>query len=74
MLGINQTIMYAPFVVVIAAFIGTTDLGQEVFRSQGGQQRGQVAGRRPLHRLLSPIADRPINCRARERKKVLGLE
>ena len=74
MLGINQTIMYALFVVVIAAFIGTTDLGQEVFRSKADNN----AGKSPVVGLciafLGPIADRPINCWARERKKVLGLE
>jgi glycine betaine/proline transport system permease protein len=33
MLGINQTIMFALFMVIIAAFIGTKDLGQEIFRA-----------------------------------------
>ena len=33
MLGVNQTIMFALFMVTIAAFIGTTDLGQEIFRA-----------------------------------------
>ncbi len=74
MLGINRTIMYAPFVVVVAAFIGTTDLGQEVFRSKADNNAGKlpVVGLRIA--FLGPIADRPINCWARERKKVLGLE
>ena len=33
-LGTNQAIRYALFMVVIIAFIGTTDLGQEMFRSK----------------------------------------
>ena len=33
MLGINQTIMFSLFMVTIAAFIGTTDLGQEIFKA-----------------------------------------
>ena len=33
MLGANQTIMFALFMVIIAAFIGTKDLGQEIFRA-----------------------------------------
>ena len=38
--------MYALFVVVIIAFIGTTDLGQEVFRSKADNSvdRSLVAG------------------------------
>ena len=74
MLGINRTIMYALFVVVIAAFIGTTDLGQEIFRSKADNN----AGKSPVVGLciafLGLIADQLINCWARERKKVLGLE
>ena len=41
MLGINQTIMYALFMVVIAAFIGTTDLGHEIFRSKADIDAGK---------------------------------
>ncbi len=33
MMGVNQTIMFALFMVIIAAFIGTRDLGQEIFRA-----------------------------------------
>ena len=33
MLGVNQTIMFGLFMVIIAAFIGTRDLGQEIFRA-----------------------------------------
>ena len=33
MLGVNQTIMFGLFMVIIAAFIGTKDLGQEIFRA-----------------------------------------
>ena len=33
MLGVNQTIMFALFMVMIAGFIGTKDLGQEIFRA-----------------------------------------
>ena len=70
MLGINRTIMYALFMVVIAAFIGTADLGQEIFRSKAG--KSPVVGL--CIAFLGLIADQPINGWARERKKVLGLE
>ncbi len=33
MLGVNQTVLFALFMVIIAAFIGTRDLGQEIFRA-----------------------------------------
>ena len=33
MLGLNQTIVFALFMVIIGAFIGTEDLGQYIFKS-----------------------------------------
>ena len=33
MLGVNQTVMFGLFMVILAAFIGTKDLGQEIFRA-----------------------------------------
>ena len=33
LLGINQTIVFALFMVMVTAFIGTKDLGQEIFRA-----------------------------------------
>ncbi len=74
MLGINQTIMYALFMVVIAAFIGTTDLGQEIFRSKADNNAGQSLVVGLCIAFLGLIADQLINAWARERKKVLGLE
>ena len=74
MLGINQTIMYALFMVVIAAFIGTTDLGQEIFRSKADNNAGKSLVVGLCIAFLGLIADQLINCWARERKKVLGLE
>ena len=74
MLGINQTVMYALFMVVIAAFIGTTDLGQEIFRSKADNNAGKSLVVGLCIAFLGLIADQLINCWARERKKVLGLE
>ncbi len=74
MLGINQTIMYALFMVVIAAFIGTTDLGQEIFRSKADNNAGQSLVVGLCIAFMGLIADQLINAWARERKKVLGLE
>ncbi len=74
MLGINQTIMYALFMVVIAAFIGTTDLGQEIFRSKADNNAGKSLVVGLCIAFLGLMADQLINAWARERKKLLGLE
>ncbi|MXW91650.1 MAG: ABC transporter permease subunit [Rhodospirillaceae bacterium] len=74
MLGINQTIMYALFMVVIAAFIGTTDLGQEIFRSKAENDAGKSLVVGLCVAFMGLMADQLINAWARERKKVLGLE
>ena len=73
MLGINQTIMYALFMVVIAAFIGTTDLGQEIFRSKAENDAGKSLVVGLCVAFMGLMADQLINAWARERKKVLGL-
>ena len=39
--GFNQAIMFAFFMVIIAAFIGTQDLGQELQRTLAGNQLGK---------------------------------
>ena len=52
-LGINQTIMYALFTVVCRLHRHDGPRAGDL-PIQGGQQRGQVAGRRSLHRLPGP--------------------
>ncbi len=39
--GFNQAIMFAFFMVIIAAFIGTQDLGQELQRTLAGTNLGK---------------------------------
>ncbi len=39
--GFNQAIMFAFFMVIIAAFIGTQDLGQELQRTLAGNELGK---------------------------------
>jgi len=72
MLGVNQTIMFALFMVIIAAFIGTKDLGQEIFRALtfADAGKGLVVGF--CVAAIGLTADRLITEWADQRKKVLG--
>lgn len=73
MLGINQTIMFALFMVIIAAFIGTKDLGQEIMRALtfADAGKGLVVGL--CVACIGLAADRLITEWAEQRKKELGL-
>ena len=41
MIALNQTVMFSLFMVIIAAFIGTQDLGQELQRTLAGTDLGK---------------------------------
>jgi glycine betaine/proline transport system permease protein len=73
LLGVNQTIMYALAMLVIAALVGTTDLGQEVYIALGKADAGSglVAGISMA--LIAMIADRVLQNAASSRKAALGL-
>ena len=73
MLGINQTIMFALFMVIIAAFIGTKDLGQEIFRALtfADAGKGLVVGL--CVSFMGLTADQLITAWATRRRKLLGL-
>lgn len=67
-------IMYALFVVVIIAFIGTTDLGQEASGPRPTTVPTDLWSPGCVHRLHGPDR-RPIDqCLARDCRKLLGLE
>ncbi|GAB4294509.1 MAG: ABC transporter permease subunit [Roseovarius sp.] len=71
--GFNQAIMFAFFMVIIAAFIGTQDLGQELQRTLAGTDLGKnfVLG---LDVAFMALAfDLPIRVWAERRKRALGL-
>ncbi|MGE0240522.1 MAG: ABC transporter permease [Parvibaculaceae bacterium] len=72
LLGINQTIMFSLAMLVIAALVGTTDLGQEVYIALGKADagRGLVAGIGMA--LIAMTADRILQ-QAASRRKALGL-
>lgn len=60
MLGLNQTILYGLAMLVIAALVGTADLGQEIYiaLSEADVGRGLIAG--VSIALIAMIADRII--------------
>ena len=71
--GFNQAIMFAFFMVIIAAFIGTQDLGQELQKTLAGTDLGKnfVLGLNVS--LMALTFDFAINAWAEKRKKLLGL-
>ena len=74
MLGLNQTIMLALSMVVIAALVGTRDLGQEVYiaLTKADTGRGLVSGLAVA--FIAIIADRLISAGAARTRARLGLE
>ena len=74
MLGLNQTIMYGLAMLVIAALVGTRDLGQLVYIALGKADAGKglVAGFSIA--LIAMITDRIIQAWATRKKEALGLE
>ncbi len=73
MLGLNQTIMYALAMLVIAALVGTKGMGQLVYIALGQSDfgNGLVAGLGMA--LIAMIADRIIQSWSQRRKMALGL-
>ena len=51
MVGVNQCVMFSLFMVIIAAFIGTQDLGQEMQRALSSTDVGKGYGARSVRRL-----------------------
>lgn len=73
LLGINQTIMMALAMVAITAFIGSRDLGQEIYKALPGADtgRGLIAGLGIA--FIGIITDRMIGAWAAQRKKAMAL-
>jgi glycine betaine/proline transport system permease protein len=72
-LGVNQTIMMALAMVVIASLVGAPGLGQAVLiaLSRGDSGRGLVAGLSIA--ALAIVLDRIIQAWSAQRKRALGL-
>jgi glycine betaine/proline transport system permease protein len=71
--GFNQAIMFAFFMVIIAAFIGTQDLGQELQRTLAGAYLGQNFVLGMCVSLMALSFDHVIMRWATQRKAMLGL-
>lgn len=74
LLGINQTIMFAFSMVIIAAFIGTIDLGQQIFKalSETAIGKGLVLGL--CVSFMALAVDHLVTKWAQERRRLLGLD
>ncbi|MGV6847439.1 MAG: ABC transporter permease [Marinibacterium sp.] len=71
--GFNQAIMFAFFMVIIAAFIGTQDLGQELQRTLAGTDLGKNFVLGINVSLMALTFDLAIMSWAARRKQALGL-
>lgn len=75
MLGINQTVIFALFMVIIGAMIGTDDLGQFILKALSDKQgigNGLMLGL--CVAFIGLAVDHIINTWAKKRKQTLGIE
>lgn len=73
LLGLNQTILYAFSMLVIAALIGTTDLGQQIYLALGQGDVGLGIAAGAAMAMLALVADRLVQGFARRQSEALGL-
>ena len=71
--GLNQALMFSFFMVIIAAFIGTRDLGQEMQRTLAGTLLGKNFTLGFSVVFMALTFDIAINAWAERRRKMLGL-
>jgi len=73
MLGINQTILFGIAMLVVAALVGTRELGQLVYNALTNADAGKgfIAGFSMA--LIAMVADRLAQAWAAQRKEALGL-
>ena len=70
--GLNQAFIFAFFMVIIAAFIGTRDLGQELQRTLAGTDLGKNFTLGFSVVFMALTLDIAINSWARKRREILG--
>ena len=71
--GFNQAIMFAFFMVIIAAFIGTQDLGQELQKTLAGTDLGKNFVLGICVSLMALTFDMAIMSWSENKKRMLGL-
>lgn len=71
--GFNQAIMFAFFMVIIASFIGTQDLGQELQRTLAGTDLGKNFVLGLCVSFMALTFDLALTSWANRRKRALGL-
>ena len=73
LIGINQTVIFSLFMVIIGAFIGTQDLGQDIMQalSESDMGKGLVLGL--CVAFMGLVIDHMVNLWALKRKRELGL-
>ena len=74
MLGINQTVIFALFMIIIGAMIGTDDLGQYILKSlsdKNGIGNGLMLGL--CVAFMGLAVDHLIHRWAQKRRELLGL-
>jgi glycine betaine/proline transport system permease protein len=75
MLGVNQTVIFALFMVIIGAFIGTEDLGQYIIKALSDKQgigNGLLLGL--CVACIGLTVDHIIQTWAIKRKQLLGMD
>ncbi|MEZ5934027.1 MAG: ABC transporter permease subunit [Alphaproteobacteria bacterium] len=73
LLGLNQTILYAFAMLVIAALVGTTGLGQSIYLALGQADVGLGIASGAAMALLALVTDRLIQGFADKQRKALDL-
>ena len=73
LLGLNQTILYAFAMLVIAALVGTTGLGQSIYLALGQADAGLGIASGAAMALLALVTDRLIQGFADKQRKALDL-
>tara|TARA_B100000678_G_C17894490_1_gene376744 strand:- start:179 stop:601 length:423 start_codon:yes stop_codon:yes gene_type:complete len=75
MLGINQTIVFALFMVIIGAFIGTEDLGQYILKALSDKKGAGIGLTLGICvAFIALIFDNLIRSWVEKRKKHLGID
>ena len=73
MLGLNQCLLFALLMVVLAAYIGTIDLGQEMQKALSDQDAGKGLTLGLCVAFMGLAVDQLIQAWATKKKKILGL-